>query len=46
MFYDHSLTFSDEVELVWKAPPSFSKALFLLNRYAAVVTQICIAISE
>ncbi|KLO09484.1 hypothetical protein SCHPADRAFT_562858 [Schizopora paradoxa] len=33
MIYDHLLTFDDEVQLVWHAPPSFAKYAFLFNRY-------------
>jgi hypothetical protein len=31
--YDTAITHFDERHLVWKAPNSFSKAAFLLNRY-------------
>jgi len=34
ILYDHILSFSDEVELVWKASWTFPKAIFLLLRYA------------
>lgn len=36
LFYDHLLTFDDEVRLVWKAKPSMAKKLFLLNRYVVL----------
>jgi len=34
LLYDHIISFSDEVELVWKAKWTFAKAIFLLLRYA------------
>jgi hypothetical protein len=40
LLYDHLLTFSDEVDLVWKAPNSFSKWAFLLNRYVVVAAHV------
>lgn len=33
MLYDHAITFGEEVRCIWKAPRSFAKYLFLLNRY-------------
>ncbi|VDB96530.1 unnamed protein product [Peniophora sp. CBMAI 1063] len=33
ILYDHMLTFADEVELIWKAPRSIARTLFLINRY-------------
>lgn len=43
LLYDHALTFSDEVELVWKAKPSFAKRLFLFNRYLVAGCLIAVA---
>jgi len=43
MFYDHALTFSDEVRLIWTAPPSFAKWMFLANRYLTVVCLVAVA---
>lgn len=43
LLYDHALTFSDEVELVWKAKPSFAKHLFLFNRYLVAGCLIAVA---
>ncbi|KZV74008.1 hypothetical protein PENSPDRAFT_682372 [Peniophora sp. CONT] len=37
ILYDHMLTFADEVELVWKAPRSVARTLFLINRTATRV---------
>lgn len=34
MIYDHIISFSDEVELVWKAKWTLPKTIFLLLRYA------------
>lgn len=33
LFYDHLLTFADEVQYIWSAKHSFPKFLFLLVRY-------------
>lgn len=33
LVYDHILTLPDEIALIWAAPSSFSKHVFLLNRY-------------
>jgi len=41
--YDHVLTFSDEVNLIWRAPASFAKYTFLFNRYLVLSTQIVAA---
>ena len=37
ILYDTVLTFSREVECIWKRKWSAATALFLLNRYSAVV---------
>lgn len=46
LLYDHLLTFSDEIELVWKAKPSFAKGLFLFNRYLVVGCLLAVAYCE
>jgi len=33
LLYDHSLAISDERIYLWKAPPSFAKYAFVINRY-------------
>lgn len=33
LLYDHALAISDERLYLWKAPPSFAKYAFILNRY-------------
>jgi len=33
LLWDHAITFADEVQLIWKARPSFAKYAFLVNRY-------------
>ncbi|KDQ07524.1 hypothetical protein BOTBODRAFT_607580 [Botryobasidium botryosum FD-172 SS1] len=38
MVYDHGLSFSTEVELVWKAPWSSAKFLFLFVRYFTIIS--------
>ncbi|KAH9949009.1 hypothetical protein B0H21DRAFT_731189 [Amylocystis lapponica] len=44
LIYDHTLTFADEVALIWHAPPSFAKYAFLLNRYMVPGALITIAV--
>ncbi|KAI0295877.1 hypothetical protein B0F90DRAFT_1820310 [Multifurca ochricompacta] len=39
VLYDHVLTFDDEIRLIWKAPSSFIKWIFLVNRY---LTEVCL----
>ena len=46
LLYDHVLTFSDEVTLVWLAPPSFPKYAFIFNRYLVLACLIGIAHGE
>ncbi|KZT72144.1 hypothetical protein DAEQUDRAFT_763260 [Daedalea quercina L-15889] len=43
LFYDHVLTFADEVRLVWFAPCSLAKYAFLFNRYLVLGTLITVA---
>ena len=43
LFYDHVLTFADEVRLVWLAPRSLAKYAFLFNRYLVLGTLLCVA---
>jgi len=38
MVYDHALTFGTEVELVWMAPWSSAKVLFLFIRYVTTIS--------
>ncbi|OCB87203.1 hypothetical protein A7U60_g5719 [Sanghuangporus baumii] len=38
ILYDHLITFSDEVHLIWKSRWSAGKALFLISRYYNVFT--------
>lgn len=33
LLYDHIMTLPDEMALIWRSPPSFSKYAFLFNRY-------------
>ncbi|KAI0313001.1 hypothetical protein OF83DRAFT_592264 [Amylostereum chailletii] len=41
--YDHVQTFPDEVVLVWKAPNSIAKWIFLFNRYLVLGCLLAIA---
>ncbi|GLB37231.1 hypothetical protein LshimejAT787_0402820 [Lyophyllum shimeji] len=43
LVYDHILTLSTEISLIWSSPPSFSKYLFLLNRYLVPTALLLIA---
>jgi len=46
LLFDHALTFSDEVDLVWKSSRrSFSKYAFLTNRYLVPVVLLALAVS-
>ncbi|KZP18678.1 hypothetical protein FIBSPDRAFT_1045984 [Athelia psychrophila] len=44
LLFDHLLTFTDEVALVWDSKPSFTKYLFLLNRYLVPSVLIVVAV--
>lgn len=46
MLYDHLLTFSREVKLVWKAPSSFGRNAFLVNNYLVIACLIIAAHRE
>ena len=43
LFYDHLLTLSDEIQLVWPAPATYAKYIFLLNRYTVLGTLVAVA---
>ncbi|KAI0737627.1 hypothetical protein C8Q80DRAFT_1114898 [Daedaleopsis nitida] len=43
ILYDHLLTFADEVELIWPAPATYAKYIFLLNRYTVLGTNLAVA---
>ncbi|TFK22997.1 hypothetical protein FA15DRAFT_670925 [Coprinopsis marcescibilis] len=40
IIYDHLITLEQEIELVWKAPWSKGKVLFILNRYYSLASVI------
>ncbi|KAL0958456.1 hypothetical protein HGRIS_000598 [Hohenbuehelia grisea] len=40
IIYDHFLTLSDEINLIWRASWSVGKVLFILNRYFALASLI------
>jgi len=40
LVYDHLLTIIDEVQYVWKAPPSIEKRIYLFNRYAIIILML------
>ncbi|KAG8958265.1 hypothetical protein FRC03_009298 [Tulasnella sp. 419] len=43
LFYDHALTFGDEIRLIWPARLSLVKVLFLINRYVTPAFQAYVA---
>jgi len=43
LLYDHFLTLGDEINLVWTAPRSFLKWVFLINHYLVEVCLITVA---
>ena len=43
LLYDHILTFADEIELIWPAPATYAKYMFLLNRYIVLGTLLAVA---
>ncbi|KAF9259724.1 hypothetical protein L218DRAFT_947356 [Marasmius fiardii PR-910] len=40
LFYDHSLTFADEIKYMWKRRKSFTFWLFLIFRYASFIVTL------
>ncbi|KAF8548716.1 hypothetical protein OG21DRAFT_1516019 [Imleria badia] len=46
LLHDYLITFSSEVEYMWKAPWTFVKAGFLLNRYGNLVGQTVITLQQ
>jgi hypothetical protein len=43
LLYDHLLTLDQEVRLIWQAPGSFVKWVFLANRYLSEVCLLAVA---
>lgn len=43
LVYDHCLTLPDEVLLIWSAPRSFAKYVFLANRYLVAICLLIVA---
>ncbi|KAH9998718.1 hypothetical protein BJV77DRAFT_1064708 [Russula vinacea] len=43
LLYDHALTIGDEIRLIWAAPRSFLKWIFLINHYLSEVGLIVCA---
>ncbi|KAH9986753.1 hypothetical protein BJV74DRAFT_844059 [Russula compacta] len=43
LLYDHVLTLNDEIQLIWSAPRSFAKWIFLVNRYLSTVCLLAVA---
>ena len=46
LLYDHALTIGDEIRLIWAAPRSFLKWIFLINHYLSEVGLIVCANGE
>ncbi|TDL19580.1 hypothetical protein BD410DRAFT_727026, partial [Rickenella mellea] len=40
LYFDHLITFSDEVEYFWNRRTSLTSVLFLWNRYFALASRI------
>lgn len=45
LLYDHLLTFSDEVRLIWQAKCTVAKLLFLYNRYVVPISMLIQTVS-
>ncbi|KIK65030.1 hypothetical protein GYMLUDRAFT_382709 [Collybiopsis luxurians FD-317 M1] len=45
LYWDHTLTLSDEVLFFWRRPVGASTVLFFLNRYFAALGNIAVAVS-
>ncbi|GBE83934.1 hypothetical protein SCP_0509930 [Sparassis crispa] len=41
LWYDYLLTFSEEVQYIWKSRLSVSSVLFYVIRYSALLSSIC-----
>ncbi|KAG2068123.1 hypothetical protein BDR04DRAFT_1103790 [Suillus decipiens] len=41
LIYDHIMTLPEEVAFIWHHPKALSAILFLLNRYVALLSNIC-----
>ena len=46
LLYDYALTFADEAGLIWPAPATYAKYMFLLNRYTVLGTLCAVAYGE
>ncbi|KAG2135136.1 hypothetical protein DEU56DRAFT_901881 [Suillus clintonianus] len=41
LIYDHMTTLPEEIAFIWRRPKALSAMLFLLNRYFALIVNIC-----
>ncbi|KAG0702180.1 hypothetical protein DFH29DRAFT_511822 [Suillus ampliporus] len=41
LIYDHMVTLPEEIAFIWCRPKALSAMLFLLNRYVALLGNIC-----
>lgn len=41
LIYDHMVTLPEEIVFIWHHPKALSAMLFLLNRYVALLSNIC-----
>ncbi|KAG1754410.1 hypothetical protein EDB19DRAFT_2034903 [Suillus lakei] len=41
LIYDHMVTLHEEIAFIWRRPKALSAILFLLNRYVALLGNIC-----
>lgn len=41
LIHDHMVTLQEEITFIWRRPKALSAVLFLLNRYVALLSNIC-----
>jgi len=46
LLWDHMITFSDEIELIWQQPKTFMSWLFFLVRTISSLTRQCVHIQS
>ncbi|KAG2367580.1 hypothetical protein BDR07DRAFT_1606022 [Suillus spraguei] len=46
LIYDHIVTLPQEVAFIWRRPKALSAILFLLNRYVALLSNICSLVTD
>ncbi|KAG2136347.1 uncharacterized protein EDB93DRAFT_784974 [Suillus bovinus] len=46
LIYDHMVTLPEEIAFIWRRPKALSAILFLLNRYVALLSNICALVMD